>query len=304
MAARLLPPPGDVLAFVAPALPPELTATLAQSDAPLLMLPVRLETRFFALPDAATQELRVRIYPDQIHVDSHEPDLSQDELLWGRHFWQQIWRAGRSEAGERLAWQQLCDRFDAQRAAWIARALSPTNVGDWPSTPISADKPLPAEPKLAPAAMLKDPTGGSWQRAPLARAMPQRWVAVATARGALVASAQGAPVDREPALGPDPNDTVAATDDQPALDEGMRWMVDFNDAEKHGMALRLKMPATIAQQGIDALVVFGVSSLDPAAASSAIAALLDAHHYTDGLGFLRVGTPTNNSAEAPSGWSS
>jgi len=41
-----------------------------------------------------------------------------------------------------------------------------------------------------------------------------------------------------------------------------------------------------------------------AAASIAIASLLDAHHYTDGLGFLRVGTPTNNSAEAPSGWSS
>ncbi len=64
------------------------------------------------------------------------------------------------------------------------------------------------------------------------------------------------------------------------------------------------MPTAIAQQGIDALVVFGVSSLDPAAASAAIASLLDAHHYTDGLGFLRVGTPTNNSAEAPSGWSS
>ena len=289
---------------MAPALPPELAATLAASDAPLLMLPVRLETRFFPLPDAASQELRVRVYPDQVHVDSHEPGLSQDEFLWGQHFWQQIWRAGHDEAGERLAWQQLCDRFDAQRAAWIARALSPANVGDWPSAKIPADQPLPVEPKLAPAAMLKDPTGGTWQRAPVARAMPQRWIAVATARGALVAYALGAPVDREPAVGPDPNDTAAATDDQPALDEGMRWMVDFDDAEQHGMALRLKVPTAIAQQGIDALVVFGVSSLDPAAASAAIAALLDAHHYTDGLGFLRVGTPTNNSAEAPSGWSS
>jgi hypothetical protein len=70
----------------------------------------------------------------------------------------------------------------------------------------------------------------------------------------------------------------------------MRWMVDFTDAEQHGMALRLKVPAAVAQQGIDALVVFGVSSLDPAVASTAIASLLDAHHYTDGLGFLRVGT--------------
>lgn len=81
-------------------------------------------------------------------------------------------------------------------------------------------------------------------------------------------------------------------------------MVDFDEAEAHGMALRLKIPAAVAQQGLDALVVFGVSSLDAAAASTAIASLLDAHHYTDGLGFLRVGTPTNNSAELPSGWSS
>jgi len=290
-----LPPPGNLLSFAPPALPPELTATLAASDTPLLMLPVRLETRFFAQPDGATQELRVRVYPDQIHIDSHEPALSQDEFLWGQHFWQQIWRAGRNEAAERLAWQQLCDRFDAHRAAWIARALSPSNIADWPSAPIPADKPLPAEPKLTAATMLKDPNGGSWQRAPLARAMPQRWIAVATARGALVAYALGAPVDREPAVGPDPQDKSEATPEQPAIDAGMQWMVDFNDAEKHGMAMRMKVPAAVAQQGIDALVVFGVSSLDPAAASAAIASLLDAHHYTDGLGFLRVGTPTNNS---------
>ena len=304
MAARLLPPPADLLSFAAPALPPELTGTLAASDVPLLMLPVRLETRFFALPDAATQELRVRVYPDQVHVDSHETGLSQDEVLWGQHFWQQIWRAGREEAGERLAWQQLCDRFDAQRAAWIARALSPTNIADWPTAPLPPDKPLPVEPKLAPAPMQKDPSGGTWQRAPLARAMPQLWTAVATARGALVAFGLGAPIDREPAVGPNPSDTGAAPEDQLAVDEGMRWMVDFEDAERHGMALRLKMPTAVAQQGIDALVVFGVSSLDSAAASDAMASLLDAHHYTDGLGFLRVGTPTNNSAEAPSGWSS
>ncbi len=304
MAAQLLPLPGNIISFAGPALPPELTATFAASDVPLLMLPVRLETRFFPLSDGTNQELRVRVYPDQVHVDSHEQGLSQDEFLWGQHFWQQIWRAGRDEAGERLAWQQLCDRFDAQRAAWIARALSPTNVGDWPTAPVPPDKALPVEPKLAPAPMQKDPTGGTWQRAPLARAMPQRWIAVATARGGLVAFGLGAPVDREPAVGPNPNDTVAVPADQLAVDEGMRWMVDFNDAEKHGMALRLKVPTAVAQQGIDALVVFGVSSLDPGAAANAVASLLDAHHYTDGLGFLRVGTPTNNSVETPSGWSS
>src|SRR5262249_29021169 len=47
--------------------------------------------------------------------------------------------------------------------------------------------------------------------------------------------------------------------------------------------------------GIDSVVVFGVAaSLSVADSSSQLARLLDAHHYTDGLEFLRFGTPTNN----------
>jgi hypothetical protein len=299
----LLPFIVNPTAFTVPTLPPELTAVLAPSEHPLLLLPVRLETRFFAMADGS-QELRIRVFPDQIHVDSHEPALSQDELRWGQHFWEQVWRAGHDEAAERVAWQQLADRFDALRAAWIARSLSPTNVQDWPKKPVPPSKPLPVTPKLSAAPTLDDPADATWQRAPLARALPQRWIAVATARGALVAHALGTPIDGELAIGPDPRDTTQATPEQPAIDAGMRWMMDFDEAEKRGMAMRMTMPAATAQQGIDVLTVFGVSTLDPVAGSHAISALLDAHHYTVGLGFLRAGKPTNNSAEAAAGWSS
>ena len=66
---------------------------LCPGDLPLLLLPVRLETRFFTLADSTT-ELRVRVFPDKIHCDSHEPDLTPDELTWGQHYWQHDWRAG------------------------------------------------------------------------------------------------------------------------------------------------------------------------------------------------------------------
>ena len=303
MAASLLSPPADLLKSSGAPPPPELAAALAPSDVPLLLLPVRLETRFFAI-NSDLQELRVRVYPDQIHVDSHEPELTPDEQRWGQHFWERIWRAGHDESAERVAWQQLADRFDAHRAAWIARSLRPENVQDWPAAPVPESKPLPVAPRLRAVASTPDGEGGGWQRAPLARAMPQRWIAVASARAATLAVALGAPIDRDLATGPDPKDDTQAADDAPALDAGMRWMVEFEEAQARGMALRLQVRTSDAQQGIDSLVVFGVSALEPDAAARALADLLDAHHYTDGLAFLRTGTPTNNSAEAASGWSS
>ena len=60
---------------------------------PVVLLPVRLETRFFPRADGSA-ELRVRVYPDQVHIDSHEPELTADEVIWGQHFWEQTWRAG------------------------------------------------------------------------------------------------------------------------------------------------------------------------------------------------------------------
>ena len=78
--------------------------TLCPSDQPLALLPVRLETRFFAQPDGSS-ELRVRVYPDKIHLDSHEIELTPDERDWGAHYWQQDWRAGSDAAARANAWR-------------------------------------------------------------------------------------------------------------------------------------------------------------------------------------------------------
>ena len=113
----------------------------------------------------------------------------------------------------------------------------------------------------------------------------------------------GATIPSALAVGPDPTAPAPPADDTtPAVDAGMRWMVDFAAAEAVGMALRMAVPATLLTAGLDSLLVFGADATTaPAAAADAMAALLDAHHYTDGLEFLPLGTPTNNSAERRAG---
>lgn len=294
---RISPPP--VFATLPP---PEMSVQLIASDRPLALFPVRLETRYFLQPDG-NFELRVRVYPDQVHLDSHEPELTEQEQLWGKHFWDEFWRAGNDEEARKRAWQQLVERFDANRAAWIARVLKPINTADRPTAPVPANQPLP-KPIQFPAPALKT-DNESWSRAPLARVLPDRWVAVAYSRGVLVTTIFGKDIPDTLPAGPDPKANVQVTDEQLAIDDGMKWMVDFDEAEKVGMGLRFKLSKDVATAGLDLLLVMGVKAkLNGEESAKRISDLFDAHHYTDSLGFVLHGTPSNNTSDAPSGFSS
>lgn len=283
--------------------PPALQAQLCDSDRPLALLPVRLETRFFLQPDG-NYELRVRVYPDKVHIDSHETELTPAEAEWGRHYWDQYWRAGKQADEEANAWRQLANRFGAARAGWIARVLRPLNPQDRPSAAVAAADALPKALKFPRVAVAKGAgSDESWRRAPVARLMPDRWLALAYSGGQLVASATGKDVAPLLAVGPDPRSSVAdVPEDELPIDAGMRWMVDFEAAEQAGMALRLPVTAALATAGIETLLVLGTTSLAPKDGATALAKVLDAHHYTDGLSFLKPGVPTNNTEDERSGY--
>ena len=271
---------------------------LCPSDAPLVLLPVRLETRFFTLPDSAI-ELRIRVFPDKIHLDSHEPDLLPGERDWGAHYWEQDWRAGNDETARAVAWGQLVDRFGAARGGWIARVLTPTNAQQRPTAPVPGAQPLPVAPVFPAVPVVSDGKDSAWRRAPRAQLMPDRWIATLHSFAQPLLQATGRDIVRPLAVGPDPqkaaSPTTPADGESVQVDEGMKWMVDFDAAEAAGMALRMTIPPAVMTNGIAFLFVFGVAkSLGPVDSASQLAGLLDAHHYTDGLEFLRYGTPTNN----------
>lgn len=286
-----------------------------RTDVPIALLPVRIETRFrISTAGALPNELLIRIYPDDIHKDAHETALTAEEDRWGRHFWRETWRAGTAPVGgptygarrdqEIAAWRQLATRFGAARAAYVAARLTPTNGPARPASP-AGDSPLAADPDFPGGVPNR---ASSWTRAAVARALPERWLATGSRAGAPDNSIWGELIPAVVATGPDPAAAAPApgtTLPQVPVDPGMRWMVDFVEAERIGMGIRMPLTADDAVRGFDRLVVVGVrgASNDPAEGAAELRALLAAHRFTWGAAFVPLGIPTNNTEREDAGFS-
>jgi len=273
---------------------------LPAADLPVAMLPVRLETRF--IPAGADFDFCVRVFPDDLHVESHEPELLEGEVLSGRQYWEQIWRAAGDPDRRKAAWAQLAQQAGTERAAWIARATRPTNSQDRPGQPVPDGSPLNPAPVFPEPQLHTE----AWTRPPMVRTLPDRWAFFGYRDGQRALLTWGEAIPAELAAGPDPSAPPQnVPDDQLPADPGMKWLVDFDEAVRVGMGIRVRLSAAEATRGYDELVVAGLrASLDGAAASGRMAAMLDAQHYTDGLSFIPQGTPTNNTADAPAGFRS
>jgi hypothetical protein len=106
--------------------------TTLSDQTPILLMPLRLETRFkeVSVPTAAAprHELWVRIYPDDCWIDTFDPTFSEDELRSVRTYWVDVWQAGRIEAQAQAAWRELVGKHGAGRAAWLVDQYQPLNA--------------------------------------------------------------------------------------------------------------------------------------------------------------------------------
>lgn len=226
---------------------------------PLALLPVRLETRY--LDDT----LLVRIYPDEIHIDAHDPGVSDVErAAWER--FRKVLEAAQDTPPMREAWLQLARDVGTARALWLA-----------------AQRSLAGVPPRPPG----------YARPPQAVLLPERFVARVWLQDPQAAPlrAEAAASVREPlALAPDPARPGVAGDG--SLDADSVWMVDFTAAEAAGMALRVPLPSATAQ--VSRLVVLGVrASADAATTADAWDAHLCGQHATGGVSLPPPGSATN-----------
>jgi hypothetical protein len=252
---------------------------------PITLLPVRIETRFAGTP--AAPQLQVRLYPDDVHVDGHDPRLTATEVEAGKRYWTSI-RAGTAAD---QAWNQLLKDAGPTRAIWVREALTPTNTS--------------GAPTFADVATVQ----GSAGIAAAARALPGSFIVrVRYAGGEKIVQTSAIPASLQigVSFGDAPPGTAPATppvgdDATLVLDEGMRWMVDFDAAVAVGMAVTVDLPPQT--DFVEDVVAVGIAAAN-SDGGAMIASLIESHRLSDGAAFIPAGTPTNNLADSASGYSS
>jgi len=272
---------------------------------PVLLAPVQIQTRFGTKDGQAV--LRLRIYPDQFSIDTHDPRLTQDEIDAGTFFWTSAWRAGSGcDDAQRAIWGRLVDAYGPQRAAWIARDLTPANVDGWPAQRTPDSDPLDPAPQVPAPSHGTKPS--SYARAAEAAAMPDRWLVALYAGTAAPRTATTTDIRRPLYVGPRLDGGQAPSFPPDAselrLDPEMRWLVDFDEAVRAGMAIELLLTGAEARRGFDRIVVVGLRRSSAQSGGEELARIIDGHHFSEGFAFVPQGTPTNNTAVARAGYAS
>ncbi len=110
---------------------------------PLLLLPLRIETRFKKIPSATgpKHQLWVRVFPDECSIDTFENTVTEAEIKKAKDYWLSIWNTGSSaeeelegfiSAGKKAAWRNLAGNFQPGRAYWITEQYIPLNISELP----------------------------------------------------------------------------------------------------------------------------------------------------------------------------
>ena len=143
-------------------------------------------------------------------------------------------------------------------------------------------------------------------RTSLTRVLPTSWILLGYKNNQLIVNVKGGAEIRDPLARTQLNPSPSATLDEIGLDKGMKWMVDFSAAEEAGMGIRVKLSKEQATEAWTSCwcLASEISRRMRNDSTTRLTELFNAHHYTNGLSFIKPGTPSNNTAETPSGFSS
>ena len=162
-----------------------------------------------------------------------------------------------------------------------------------------------------PSPDLKD---SNWSTIPHSKVMPDRFVVLTMRDDQFIHIQSGNPLPDGPlpkdklAVGLDPDSFSEETfhydtDGNLIVDEKIRWLTDYDEAERLGMAISITLDEQDLENGFDKVFVLGIKDTTPQAGKKLLEQLLDNHHYIpEGASFLPIGTPTNNSEAGASAY--
>lgn len=255
--------------------------------------------------------LCVRIYPDEIAVTQMMTKLTQSEFDDAQGFWNQWYKLESSDTDTRHAlWQSLCDKYQPYRAAWIIRQAYGAKSINQCGGPINDEE-------------------ANRFTVPYTRLLPDRFVLEASLKKGPTSERDvvryGHLIPYELQVGLDLNElanlsqnsieenSVASSDAK--LKGAMRWLTDYDEAERMGMAITMPLEAFkyMRRKAFDkkqyqrkrefefnSIYVMGIKLLDDDyrknshQSQQVIRDLFNAHLYSEeGFDLLNMGTPTN-----------
>ena len=290
--------------------------------------------------------LCIRVYPDEVAVTQLMQDLNLDEARNAREFWLHFALAGEDEKRKKGAWEALCSRFTPSRAAWCARKLFPTSYPaftKYVASILPDGLPEGKEErearidailsdgkflKLFPSIPIVEQSDRTTFPVPVSRLMPDRFVVQATMKNkkrkeaTIIQYGRLIPSDIQIGLDLNNEPDVHDTPEGLKFDGNLRWMTDYDAAEKMGMAISIPLdafsfePSTSAAKNtaktthkpamtdrffeFSSIYVMGVKELSPdnkedsKLCSELLKEVFNAHYFSeDGLDLLKLGTPTN-----------
>lgn len=131
---------------------------------PILLFPVRLETRFrhdIVTEGRPTPQLWIRIYPDDCQIDGFEQILTEGEVADATAFWAAMWRAGGFEPQERGAWRAYAGGAGSGRAAYVIAQFKP-DLAKKPAKAKAEDVILVIVPRIVPTQPEQDKALDYW----------------------------------------------------------------------------------------------------------------------------------------------
>ena len=297
--------------------------------------------------------LCVRIYPDELAVTQAIRPLSENEYLGGRDFWLKYFYYTDTKTRESL-WLSICDLWPAYRAAWIVRKTFPVHsvhkLLDQFAREFQNNKKTFNEfaEEINSNILFRDAfprtnVDDSQQvfDIPATALLPDRFILQAVLRTYENKQTKkhkttnickyGHRLPKTLQLGINLNDKDQdvidkdKTDGHIFLNGSLRWMTDYDEAERMGMAITLPLEQFAYEQFaiselkekvdgqkkvvrlrknerkpkprsffFDAVYVFGANNENEDQCKKMLTDLLEAHLYSDdGYSLLNIGTATN-----------